>query len=121
MPALLGVGNAGYTQISTNGTTTLNPGQPAGMPNIPSNYGVFYGADLIVLGTAPVLTVLDLVPPPLAGTNTATQTFTIFNGTGSAAGQALQAGVPGVGVRYKGALVAVTTGTAAGTWNALWD
>lgn len=113
MPALQGVGNSGYTQISTNGTTTLNQGQASG---VAANPGVLYGAQLIALGTAPVATFLDIWP-----NGTATTTTTLYVATGTAAGQQFSAGIPGVGVRYKGALVVVTTGTAAGTWNALWD
>ena len=55
MGALLGQGNSGYSVLAGTGTTTLNqqaPGQPQGV-------GVFYGANLIALGTAPVLTVVD--------------------------------------------------------------
>lgn len=118
---LRGVGNCQYTPISTNGTTTINPGQPAGTPANPDGNGVFYGADLIALGTSPVINVYDMITSLTGGTNTTTTTNQLMNGTGTAAGQNLQAGVPGVGVRYKGALVAVTSGTAAGTWNALWD
>lgn len=117
---LRAVGNAQYTQISTNGTTTLNPGDAAGVPSKPDGNGVFYGADLVALGTSPVLSVYDLITSLTGGTNTATTSNLLMNGTGTAAGQSFQVGVDG-GVRYKGALVAVTSGTAAGTWNALWD
>lgn len=120
MPAQLGVGNAQYTQISTNGTTFLTTAAAVGQPP-QSNPGAFYGANLVSLGTAPVLTVLDLIPPAPGGTSTATVTNTIYNGTGTAAGQVLAAGPGALGIRYRGSLVVVTSGTAAGTWNALWD
>jgi hypothetical protein len=115
MGALLGVGNAGYTQIAGTGTTTINQ-QAFGQVQNP---GAVYGANLVALGTAPVLTLLDIIQSGPGGTNTTTNT--LFNGTGTAAGQNFQVGVPGVGVRYKGNLVAVTTATAPGTWNVLWD
>jgi hypothetical protein len=120
------VGNSQYTTIAANGTTTLNQGQ-TGIPGVgqqgtlPTSFGVFYGANLIALGTAPVLNVYDIVSPNFQGTNTATVTNTLMSAAGTAAGQAFAAGVSSVGVRYKGALVAVTTGTAAGTWNLSWD
>lgn len=126
MPLLLSEGNCQYTAISTNGTTTLNPGQ-AGAPGVgyqnslPSSFGVFWGAYLSALGTAPVLNVYDIIPPSGVGTNTATVTNLLMNGTGTAIGQSFAPGPLGVGIRYRGALVAVTSGTAAGTWNALWD
>jgi hypothetical protein len=120
------VGNSQYTQIGTNGTTTLNPGQ-SGIPGIgqqgtlPTTFGVLYGATLIALGTAPVITFLDIIPPNFQGTNTATVTNTIAQFTGTAVAQNFNAGQPGVGVRYRGALVAVTSGTAAGNWQVDWD
>lgn len=120
MPALYGVGNAQYFQTTTNGTNTINPGQAAG-PAPATSTGVFYGATLFALGTAPTISVFDVVPPTGMGTNTTTQTNTLMNGTGTAAGQNFIAGIPGVGVRYRGQLVIVTGGTAAGGWNALWD
>jgi hypothetical protein len=51
MPAQLGVGNAQYTKISTNGTTTLSQAPTQGQLPAP---GAFYGANLVALGTAPV-------------------------------------------------------------------
>ena len=122
------VGNAQVTALTTAGTTTLNPGQPGMVGstlgqsgNLPAEQGVLYGLDTVAAGTAFACTVVDIVPPTLAQFNagTSTQTFTLLSGTGTA-GQSLQAGVPGFGVRYKGALVAITTGTP-GIINALWD
>jgi hypothetical protein len=119
MPQQLGEGNCQYTAISTNGTTTVTPGPgPAG--TLPVQ--VFFGLTLIALGTAPQANVYDvIVPPPNAGTNTATVTNTLLVAAGTAAGQNFPAGVPGIGLRYKGQLVVVTSGTAAGLWNTLWD
>jgi hypothetical protein len=108
MPALLGVGNAQYGVISTNGTTTLNSGPASGVASQP---GAFYGAALLALGTAPTLNVVDIV---------GTSTFQLMTASGTAAGQTFAAG-PNIGVRYRGALVVISAGTAAGTWNALWD
>jgi hypothetical protein len=122
------VGNSQYTALTNTGTTTLNPGQPSqvGAPpgqsgNLPASFGVFYGLETIAAGTGFGATVYDLVPPTLAQYNagTSTQTLTLLNGTNTA-GVSQAAGLAGVGVRYKGALVVVTTGTP-GQINALWD
>lgn len=118
------VGNCQYTKISSAGTSTLNPGQ-AGVPGqgaqgtLPTTFGVLYGVDQVAAGTSFAFTALDLIPPSGLGTNTATLTNTLLNGTGSA-GQSFVAGVSGLGIRYKGALVIVTSGTP-GVINALWD
>lgn len=69
------------------------------------------------VGTGYGLTVVDIVPQ---SGNVAVATNTLLNGTGTAVGQRFLAGLEGVGVRAKGALVAITTGTA-GAYNALWD
>lgn len=106
-------GNCQYTPLNTAGTTTLNPGQASGPP---SSFGVLYGVATLAAGTAFACTVLDIVPQ--MGQNPAT-TNTLMNGTNSA-GVVQAAGIPGVGVRYKGALVAITSGTP-GLLNALWD
>lgn len=107
MPALPGVGNCQYTPISTAGTTTLNPGQASGPPIQP---GVLYGMQQLTPGTNFGALFLDIF---------GTTTNTIITGTGTA-GQIFPAGVPGFGVRYRGALVVVTSGTP-GALNALWD
>ena len=99
------IGDGQYTAITTNGTTTLNgPANQVG--------GVYYGATLFALGTAPVITVYDVV-----GTNTQQ----IMNGTGTAANQSFTPLGTTLGVRCKGNIVVVTTGTAAGSWLNLWD
>lgn len=108
MPQQLGQGNCQYTVVSTVGTSTLNPGQASGPPISP---GVFFGATMQAVGTSFGITALDI-----AGTSTQT----LMSGTGTAVGQRLVAGLEGVGVRYRDALVVVTTGTA-GAYNALWD
>lgn len=116
MPALLGVDNCQYTAISTAGTTTLNPGQAG---PIASQAGILYGLQQIAPGTSFAATVLDIIPPSNIGTNTTVTTNTLLSGTGSA-GQRFVAGLEGVGVRYRGALVVVSSGTP-GQINALWD
>jgi hypothetical protein len=131
VPANLAQGNAQVTAITTAGTTTLNPGQqgmvqPGGQPlgqsgNLAASPGVFYGFDWTATGTSYAATAVDLVPPTLAQYNagTGTQTFTLANGT-LTAGQRQVAGLEGVGVRYRGALVVITAGTP-GAVNALWE
>ena len=114
MPQVLSQGNGQYTVLSTAGTTTLNSGQTAGPPTQP---GVLFGAQVSNVGTTFVLTIVDIVPASPAA---AVSTNTLLNGTATAIGQQLPAGVPGVGMRYKGALVAIVTGTP-GAYNALWD
>jgi len=64
-------------------------------------------------GTSFAFTVVDII------SDTATVTNTLLNGTGSA-NQQFPAGVSGIGMRYKGALVVITAGTP-GAINALWD
>jgi hypothetical protein len=121
MPAPLYQGNCGYTPITAAGTTTLNPGPAAG-PGVglasPATFGAFYGASWYATGTTFAITVYD-VQTTVNQNGTTTVTNTLMNGTGTA-GQVISAGPPGVGVRYKGALVCVTTGTPGGI-NALWD
>lgn len=113
MPAQLGVGNCQYTAISTAGTTTLNPGQAGPLAASP---GVLYGMVTVAVGTGFAATVYDIVPASAA---VAITTNTLLSGTGSA-GQRFPAGLEGVGVRYRGALVVVSSGTP-GQINALWD
>jgi hypothetical protein len=112
MPQLLGEGNCNYTPLSTVGTYTLNQ-QPANQQQA-AYPGVLFGFTVVTLGTGYAATFLDVY---VNGTTTVTNT--LLNGTGTA-GQNFPAGVPGIGVRYKGSLLAVTTGTA-GLINALWD
>lgn len=107
MPAQLGVGNCQYTAISTAGTTTLNQGQAGPIAASP---GVLYGLVTVDAGTGFAATVLDIL---------GSTTNTLMSGTGSA-GQRFPAGLEGVGVRYRGALVVVSSGTP-GKINALWD
>ena len=115
MPGVIqGVNNCQYTAISTVGTITLNTGQAAGLPASP---GVFYGVEQLAAGTNFAFTVYDIIPA--LGLNASITTNTLLNGTGSA-GQQFQPGPNGLGIRYRGALVFVTTGTA-GAINAYWD
>jgi hypothetical protein len=113
--------NCQYTAISTVGTGTINPGPPAGPGQglaSPATFGVFYGASWYATGTNFGITFYDVVTT-VNQNGTSTVTNTLMTGTGTA-GQVITPGAPGVGLRYKGALVFVTTGTAGGI-NALWD
>lgn len=115
MPAIQGIGNCQYTALTTAGTTTLNQGQSASsVAGPPSGVGVFYGLYQLASGTTFAATVYDIY---VAGTTTATATLATGTGT---AGQTFAPTPTGVGVRYRGALVAVATGTP-GAINALWD
>lgn len=97
---------ANYTQINTNGTTTVNP-----------NPGFYYGLNAIGLGTLWAASVYDVVV-----TGTSTQTNTLAAGISiGAVGVLGLGGPPGMGVKTKGALVVVTSGTLAGNLNCLWD
>jgi hypothetical protein len=119
MPIPLGFQSAQYTLISTNGTTTVNSSQAAAGPGSAGPGAappIYYGMQLVAAGTAAVATILDIV---VSGTTTATNTIDIA--TGGTAGSAFPGGVLSVGVRCRGNLVIVTTGTAAGTWLTLWD
>lgn len=115
MPQVLGVGNLQYTALTTAGTTTLNPGQSSGVASQP---GVLGGFVAVGLGTAWAFTAYDIIPPTPGGAPSSTNT--LLNGTATAAGQQFSAGLNGDNVRYRGALVVVTTGTP-GVFNALWD
>lgn len=105
MPAPLFLGNCNYTPFSTNGTQTVNQGG-----------GVFYGGIFIQNGTSFTYTAYDIYT---AGTTTTTSQLTATQ-TGSGAGQLIQPTPAGIGLRYRGSLVIITTGTA-GVANTLWD
>lgn len=117
MPALLGVGNANYSVLNTTGTSTLNPGSGGAVASQP---GVLYGMVTIAPGTTFAAAFYDIIAPPPGGTSTTTTTNQLMASSAGTAGQAFAAGLAGVGVRYRGALVVVTSGTA-GQINALWD
>lgn len=124
MPAPIYQGNAGYTPISTIGTQTINGGplQVTGGQALPVGqiYGVLYGYNAVSTGTASMqLTYLDIYTT-ISGTGTITTTQTLASFASPAAGASSPAGIQGVGIRYRGALVLVTTGTA-GAGNTLWD
>jgi hypothetical protein len=133
------VGNSQYTPLLT-ATTTLNPGQsgipgPGQQGTLPTTYGVLYGVYVPALGTStttgtatasnPIgVSLYDVISPNFQGTNTATVTNLLLNGTATANGASFVAGLQGVGVRYKGALVAVLSGgtTFSGqSVNVGWD
>jgi hypothetical protein len=115
VPQILGNGNLQYTPISTAGTTTLNPGQSAG---VQSACGVLGGVVAIAAGTTWAFTAYDIIPATPGGG--AASTNTLLNGTATAQNQQFSAGLNGDCVRYRGALVIVTSGTP-GVFNALWD
>lgn len=117
MPAPLGQGNCQYTAITTIGTQTVDPGATAADPGAAGRYGVLYGFNLYAAGTAAVVvTYYDVVTNQATGV---VSTNTLLSGTASAAGA--NVAPPGnVGIRYKGTLLLITTGTA-GSGNTLWD
>jgi hypothetical protein len=115
MPQVLSAGNLQYTVINTAGTTTLNPGQASGVASQP---GVFGGMVAVAQGTSWAFTAYDIIPATPGGA--AAGTNTLLNGTATAAGQQFAAGLVGENVRYRGALVIVTSGTP-GIFNAQWD
>lgn len=119
MPQNLSQGNCQYVPLNTAGTTTLNQGQQAAGVGQPSTFGVLYGVATIAAGTSFGVTLYDIITPTGLGTNTATVTNTLMSGTNTA-GAVQAAGLAGVGVRYKGALVAVAAGTP-GLLNVLMD
>ncbi len=92
-----------YTVISTAGTTAVATGG-----------GVYYGVNVISIGTTWAVTPYDVV---VSGTTTNTLAATA---TATAAGLLGAPGASGVGVRFLGQLALVTTGTP-GQFNALWD
>lgn len=93
------IGACQYTPITTNGTTTVK-----------ASAGIYYGCEIVSLGTATaaIITALD-------GTNT------IANSTSSLGGSVVGSpGPAGLGIRCLTSIIVVTSGTA-GTTNALWD
>lgn len=92
-----------YTVISTAGTTAVASGG-----------GIYYGVNVISIGTTWAVTPYDVV---VAGTTTNTLAATA---TATAAGLLGTPGASGVGVRFVGQLALVTSGTP-GQFNALWD
>lgn len=90
-----------YTAITTAGTTT-----------VASNGGVFYGLNVVSIGTA-----FTAVSYDIQGTTT---NNIVGISTAAALGVLGGAAPAGVGVRFTGSLVVVTAGTA-GQYNALWD
>jgi hypothetical protein len=124
MPQELSQGNCKYVPLNTAGTTTLNQGPALAAgglapPNPTATFGVLYGVATIAAGTSFGVTLYDIQAPTGLGTNTATVTNTLMTGTNTA-GVVQAAGIPGVGVRYTGALVAVAAGTP-GLLNVLLD
>lgn len=89
---------AGYTQINSNGTTTVKSGT-----------GVFFGINPIGIGATATVSALD-------GT-TSLMGITPLVGISSV----LNAAPQGVGVRFGTSLVVVTAGITPATVNALWD
>lgn len=99
---------ANVTPIAGNGTNSINAGG-----------GLYYGLMVTGIGTLWVGTVLDIYA---TGTGTASATNTLAAGiTLGALGLAALAGPSGLGIRYKGTLQVVTSGTIAGSLNCLWD
>lgn len=92
------VQTAGFTQIATNGTTTVKSGP-----------GVFFGINPITLGTTASVSAFDGTVA-LVGTNV----LSIINSLINPAPQ-------GVGIRFNTSLVVVTAGITPPLVNALWD
>ena len=119
MPIVQGIGNAGYTPLTTAGTYTLNPGP--GTPGVgvtaAGSPGALYGVYVTTFGTSPVFSAYELKVGA-----TSTTTSILMNGTATAVNQSFTpltgAAVPGI--RYTGGLIIVVTGTANGM-NVLWD
>lgn len=118
MPIQMSQGNCQYTAINTIGTTTVNQGRQDG--RLQAHPSAYYGYLITGTGTAVMgVAVLDIFPVQ-TGTGTVTTTTTLVSGTGTALNQIVPAGPAGLGIRVKGSLVVVTTGTA-GTVLTLWD
>jgi hypothetical protein len=103
------LGNANYTNYAAVGTQTIGAAAP-GTP------GVLYGGIFVQNGTAYTATYYDLV---VTGTTTASNQLTATT-TAAGSGPTVLPGPGPLGVRFKGTLVLVTTGTA-GSINTLWD
>jgi len=124
----LGAGNCQYTILNTVGTTTICQGPSSYGAAYPVSYGAapaatgplgcFYGFTTTAVGTSFAATFYDVIQGVPSAPSTLT-TNTLLNGTGTAM-QFIAPGAAGVGIRFRGSLVAVTTGTA-GSINALWD
>jgi hypothetical protein len=100
-------GCANYTTISTAGTTTVDA---------LAGGGIFFALNCLSVGTSWTATAYDIY---VTGTTTNTGQL-IATQTAAATGAQGGAGPAGLGVRYNGSLVVVTTGTP-GSWNVLWD
>jgi hypothetical protein len=116
LPPPLFLDNCNYTGISTIGTATVNPG-PASVE--PGYFGVLYGFLVNGTGTAGMGIIAYDLQTVVTGTGTVTNTNTLMVGTATAPGQVIS-GPQSLGIRYRGSLVIVTSGTA-GNVNALWD
>lgn len=92
------VQTAGFTQITTNGTTTVKSGS-----------GVFFGINPIAIGVTASVSAFDGTAA-LIGTGA----LSLINGL-------INAGPSGVGVRFGTSLLVVTAGVTPATVNALWD
>ena len=110
MPAPLFLGNCNYTPYNAVGTQTIN------QQGAPGLGGMFYGGIFVQNGTSYTATYYDLI---VQGTTTTTNQLTATS-TASGSGPTVLPGPPPLGVRYRGSLVLVTTGTA-GLINSLWD
>jgi hypothetical protein len=128
------------TQTNT-ATFTVNPGPALGpggqllTPVPPVSPSVFYGVSVQGLGTntttgtgtggaSQVVNVYDVIAPTGLGSNTATVTNLLANGTATAAGAFIcGSGLIGwPGIRYNGALVVEISGALTlGSANCLWD
>lgn len=117
MPAPLSQLNVRYTPLSTIGTTTVEPGAPPQDPGLAGRYCTLYGVQCLS-GTAFGVAVYDM-QVVVTGTGTITNTNTLITGTITAGQSLLPLGGSSQGVRVRGGLVVVTTGT--GTGNLAWD
>lgn len=117
---LQSVGNCRYTPLVA-GTSTVDQGAS---PPAPGLFSVFYGVSILALGTNAncAVNAYEVIAPTGLGTNTATVTNQLTNGTATAAGMMVTgAGPAAQGVRYQGNLVVTLSVTAGIVANALWD